>query len=942
MVDLRHIQKKWVERWQKEHVFEADAKPGTPKFFATFPYPYMNGYLHLGHFYTLMRVEALARFKRHMGYNVLFPQGWHCTGSPIENAAQRIREKEEKQWAVMQSMGFSDKEIEKFGDPKYWTEYFPKEAKKDFLEIGFGADLRRSFITTDLNPHYDKFIRWQFNKLKEKGYVGIGKHPVVWDPKNNCPVGDHDRLEGEGETPQEFTLLKFQFEKEGRFVVVATLRPETIFGQTNVWAGPEIQYVLAKVNDEEWIISKPAAQKLQQQDKEVTVIKEISGKELLGKKVLSLAIGKELPILPSMFCNENKGTGLVTSVPSDAPDDWMGLFDLQKNDKLVQQYHLDYEMIKAITPIAIIETEELGDMPAVKVCTEMKIASQNDRQKLDQAKKIVYKKGFYEGVMNKNCGKYASLPVIEAKDAIKKELLENHHADTMYELTGRVVSRSLAECIVKIVSNQWFMKYSDSEWKKQTHEALSHLKLYPDATRKQFSYVIDWLNDWACAREAGLGTKLPWDEHWVIESLSDSTIYMAYYTIAHLLQEVPINQIDDRVFDYIFLNKGAKPQIAHIEEMKKEFEYWYPLDFRNSGKDLIQNHLAFFLFNHVAIFEKKYWPQGIGANGWITVNAEKMSKSKGNFILLRELPEKYGVDASRFTVLNGGEGLDDPNWDSSTAESMRQKLEQLYEFTLQYYGKATRMETSPVDEWLESNLHEILRDTKKFMEETMFRSAIQRGYFDLQKTLKWYVRRCNGNTNRKIMDFALELQVLLLSPFCPCITEELWENMGKKGFASTALWPEADEKKINKESETKEEIIETILDDVRAVKKVANLEKPKSITLYTTQEWKVSLYRKAKEAMGKTRDFKQILQMLTESDLKVHASEITKLLPKFLKVGTLPDVLNADVEYAFLEKEKSFLEAELGSQVLIVKGDSTTDSQAQKALPGKPSILLTK
>ena len=107
MLDLNRVTEKWKKRWEDTKIYEADAKPGQKKFFLTFPYPYMNGYLHVGHFYSALRVDVMARYKRMQGFNVLFPQGWHCTGSPIENAAQRIREKEEKQWSMMRSMGFS-------------------------------------------------------------------------------------------------------------------------------------------------------------------------------------------------------------------------------------------------------------------------------------------------------------------------------------------------------------------------------------------------------------------------------------------------------------------------------------------------------------------------------------------------------------------------------------------------------------------------------------------------------------------------------------------------------------------------------------------------------------------------------------------------------------------------------------------------------------------
>src|SRR2546429_5772084 len=106
----------------------------------------------------------------------------------------------------------------------------------------------------------------------------------------------------------------------------------------------------------------------------------------------------------------------------------------------------------------------------------------------------------------------------------------------MYEPSGVVICRCMTPAIVKVVDNQWFLSYADPAWKAKVHEAIASMDLYPEALRKWFDYVTDWLRDWPCAHHRGLGTTLPWDSNWVIESLSDSTIYMAYYTIAHALQ----------------------------------------------------------------------------------------------------------------------------------------------------------------------------------------------------------------------------------------------------------------------------------------------------------------------------------------------------------------------------------------------------------------------
>jgi leucyl-tRNA synthetase len=934
---------KWKDKWKKDHIFEANPEPHKKKFFVTFPYPYMNGYLHLGHLYTLMRVEALARYKRLQGFNVLFPQGWHCTGSPIENAAKRIREKEEKQWKIMKDQGFSEGDTIKFGEPVYWTEYFPKEARNDLETLGISVDFRRSFITTSLNPYYDRFISWQFRKLQEKGYVVKGKHPVVWDPKENMPVGDHDRIEGEGETPQEFTLLKFKMQN-GDYIVAATLRPETVYGQTNLWVGADTTYVRANVGSEVWILSPQAAQKLKEQDKQITIIEEITGRSLLGKKAVAPMIHKEIPILPSDFCDPDKGTGLVTSVPSDAPDDWMGLYDIQKNSRIADAFGLDYDYIQSIKPIPIILHPELGDMAAVKVCMDLKIGSQHDREALERAKKFVYKKGFYEGTMTKTCGKYAGMSVEAAKDLVKKDLLAASEAEVMYELTGKVVSRSLSVCIVKIVSDQWFMNYSDEHWKNLVKKNLSMMKLYPDKSRAQFENVIDWISNWACTREYGLGTKLPWDHHWVIESLSDSTIYMAYYTIAHKIIHIPIQDVNDELFDYVFLGTGNAGGITGkhekaLLEMRKEFTYWYPVDFRNSGKDLIQNHLIFYLFNHTALFPESAWPRGIGVNGWVTVDGQKMSKSLGNFYLLRDLPKEFGIDPSRITILSGGEEMDDPNWETNFATSIKGRLEQWYHFVLENYHPA-KENHNHVDAWLSSQTNRLIAEATLNMEETQFRSAIQRIFFEYPKVLQHYIKRSRGIPNQLLLNKAIEDHLIMMSPFIPFYCEELWERIGKSGYISFASWPQADLQKIDRAVDAGENALMTVMSDITEVLRLAKIEKPKKITLVIAAEWKYEFAEKLLAILQRTRNIGEIMQDLNKTNLRAHAGDIAKLLPRLVKdPSRLDATLTHSVEKNTLIGAVHALHEEYSCEIVIA--DSTLHHpKAGQAFPGKPAVIV--
>lgn len=947
-LNMKQIQDKWQKKWDEEKVFQPEIDTNKPKFFCTFPYPYINAYPHLGHLYTIMRIDAFARYKRLQGHNVLFPQGWHATGSPIINAAQRVREREEIQVKIMTEMGFTEEDLVKFEDPEYWVTFFAPEAKKDYSELGLSIDWRRELVTTELNPHYDKFIKWQFNKLREGGFVKKGKFPVVWCEKDNAAVGDHSRAEGEGETTQEFCLFKFKLQ-DGTFIVTATLRPDTVMGITNIYINPKEKYSLIEINKEQWIVGTPILSKLKNQDYEIKVIKEVLGKDYIGQKASLPIANINVPILPATFLDSNYGTGIVHSVPSDSADDLIALQNLQANDKVLDEFSLNKEEIKAIKPIEIFDTPEIGSNSAQFFIDKYKVHSQNQRDVLEKIKKELYKLTFTKSTFNE---KYSTgfakdlkgTLIQDGQDIIKNDLIKLGIINIFYELTGKVVCRCLTPSIVKIVSDQWFIDYGDEEWKQLAHKCLDKMTLYPEKARNQFDYVIDWLHKWACTREEGLGTKLPWDEKWVIESLSDSTIYMAYYTIAHLIHDIDIEQINDELFDYLFQNKEFSQNIKipkeQVEKLKSEFEYWYPVDFRNSGKDLIQNHLTFFIFNHVALFDEKYWPTGIGANGWVTADGEKMSKSKGNFLLLRDINELYGADAARITILNGGENMDDPNWDSSFAKTIMNKVINLFDnFQTKYnVGKDT---TEDIDIWAESQINLIIKEATELMETTSFRSAIQKIFFEIQNLYKWYNIRTN-NPNKLVMNKIIESTILMMSPFTSHICEEYWSKLGKTNLIVTESWPTFDESKINQDLDIIENMIENTYKDVLSVKKLANLEKISKVTIITSKSWKYDYFNKLKSLLEETRNIGDILKsLMQEESLKNYGKDISKITPKIVQSNRIPKKLfDVNSEYTIFENAKNYFETTFNTKVQVVKGDEFENPKSDNAAPSKPAIIL--
>ncbi len=982
MTSFPEVEAKWHARWKESHAYEPKVEEGREKFLATYPYSYMNAHAHVGHAYTMLRNDMQVRYQRMLGKNVLFPFAFHVTGTPIVAAANRIRDREPKQMKIMEDLGIPASEVPRFEDPEEWVRYFPKHWRADVERLGLGIDWRREFITTSLNPHYDAFIQWQFRKLRESGYVEKGSHPVVWCPKDKAPVADHDRSEGEGETPQEWTVVKakvvgdvpagFAGEGSGDIILAcATLRPDTMFGQTNVWVDPDYTYHVIRVGDERWVVNEGAVLKLHHQlgaeDTGVTV----TGADLVGVRVQAPARDAVIPILPARFIRHERGTGIVTSVPSDSPMDYVALEDLRQGRFGTADAHA---LAKAIDVIPIIRTEEHGDVAARKLVTELGIREQTDSAKIQEATEEVYKAGFYSGTLLDGCGPFAGRKVAEAKEEMRAWMIAEGHADTMFETTGPVKCRCLTPAIVKLVKDQWFMKYSDPEWKKTVHAAFDRMNIHPELSRKQFHYVVDWLRDWACARETGLGTRLPWDERWVIESLSDSTIYMAYYTLAPHLEQgsvtgdaswnregVDAGDLDDAHFDHVLLGRGDPAAIAKgtvteekLRTMRTEFSYWYPVDFRNSGKDLVQNHLTFFVFQHAAIWpdEPEKWPRGIGVNGWVMVDGEKMSKSQGNFVLLRQALDDYGTTVTRLVLANSGEGVDDANFDREFAPVADRRLRNLLE--LVENPPATRTDAAPVDAWFRSALHRHIATCGSEMAAATYKSALKTAFFDLTRDWQWYLRRAAGVPHKDVLAEYVDVQHRLLAPFIPEFAEEVHEKLGGTGLVIDAPYPAASADAINPAAEAAEDYVRTVLEDTREILKVTRKEQPTRIIYYVAPEWKATMYRWALDQVLDTGRVQMgdLMGRAKGDDLvKRHMKDAPKLAQDLVK--TLSNLSKEDAEAraaAFdeadaLTKSVAFFAEEFGGADVAVHmagepGIPDPAGKAKHATPRRPAIFV--
>ena len=282
--------------------------------------------------------------------------------------------------------------------------------------------------------------------------------------------------------------------------------------------------------------------------------------------------------------------------------------------------------------------------------------------------------------------------------------------------------------------------------------------------------------------------------------------------MAHLVQLGSSQILTDEVFDYIFLAKelqsdlGASITKETLMNMKAEFEYWYPWDLRVSAKDLIPNHLTMSLYNHVEIWKDRpeMWPRGIYCNGHIMVDAEKMSKGKGNFLMMLESVEEYSADATRFALADSGDSMEDANFDRAVANNSISYL-----FTEEAYVKEIMVEASSgklregemgfMDNAFNNEMDYLIEAAFIEFEGMRYRDGIHRCWYDLliaRDLYRDWTTKCEVVPHKDVMQRFVRALVVMMAPITPHWSEELWavvvlpEGEGaKSSTVCDAQWP---------------------------------------------------------------------------------------------------------------------------------------------------------
>ncbi len=795
--------------WKNNGIYESKHVTDTPdKFFSTFPYPYMNGHLHLGHGFTMTKYDFISKYYRLNGYNILQPFSFHLTGMPIVSAAQKLQKciaenntKAGTQYDIMKKLDIPEQDIPLFTDPTYWGSYFIPKAIDTLYRFGITYDESKSFYTTDMNPYYSRFIKWQFDTLKHKGVLKFGSRYTIYSPKNKQSCLAHDRSEGEDAKPAKFSLIKLKLVDSDMFVIALTMRPETLYGITNVWIDPNFEYSIYSVNNEQWILQDYNVYNLIHQKYATTAVKlnTITGSELVGKtvtfpyslstnpiKILSLnykSHGKLLQI------DTRKGTGIVASVPSDSPIDYVGYLQSNMCDNIIPIIEVDRHDTYVGNLVGVDTVTTFGEFKDNKL-----IITEDNLQK---AKEICYTKTTQYSSML--VGKYKGMSIIDAREKIEKDW--DDVLIPYYEPDDYAVSRD-GERLVVALEDQWFIDYSDPKWKHDTMLHIDQMELYDESVKHALIKTVEWITDWPFARTYGLGSKIDLDgKDFLVDSLSDSTIYMALYTIYDKLKTIDVDKLTNEVFDYIFLLKGDDEDYTQYKELQHSFMYWYPIDLRVSAKDLLSNHLTMCIMNHLIIWDDEFknrallkdykistfGPRRYKINGYITVlepgkkEAEKMAKSTGNFKTLDQALDIYTADAIRMALADSGDTMDDAVFNVEKATKSVEKLYKELEWfnavlqKIDDYGYRTG-DITYVDNVFINEIRYLVSKSKQEYEAMRFRSAFHYS-FDMMLLIRdWYRDITQNDMHISLIREYVVIQISVIYPVVPHFSYMIFNN----------------------------------------------------------------------------------------------------------------------------------------------------------------------
>ncbi|HXW02199.1 MAG TPA: class I tRNA ligase family protein, partial [Candidatus Nitrosotenuis sp.] len=427
--------------------------------------------------------------------------------------------------------------------------------------------------------------------------------------------------------------------------------------------------------------------------------------------------------------------------------------------------------------------------------------------------------------------------------------------------------------------------------------------------------------------------------------------------------ELIADGLSDQFFNYVLLGLGEPKQVSAqckisedlLNRIRNDFVYFYPVDARHSGRDLVPNHLTFFVLNHVAIFPEANWPKQIVVNGSVLMDGKKMSKSMGNIIPLRQAIKDYGADPIRLAIIISAELLQDADFNLESVNSIKNRLENMLDECSKHKpGVSSQIESE--DGWILARLQNLIVQATGAVEKMRLREALHHILFSFESDLQWYLKRVQAKQRTDtagVLHKILDARIAMLSPFAPHIAEEMWERLGNSGLASRSAWPQPDAQ-IDQKSIQAEDLLMSVMEDIKNILKITKLTSPQKIVLYTADRWKGKAYQKIAQNVvsGQTNIGAIIKGLIADKE-----TENIKKDPDFVK-KVVSGILAEPVEMRKLKAEMEpideaqIIKAELSSLVkkefgvelqTFVESDPAKydpKNKARTARPFKPALLI--
>ena len=747
---------KWQKKWEDVHAFRAENDFSKPKFYGLVEFPYPSGQgLHVGHPRSYTALDIVTRKKRMQGYNVLYPMGWDAFGLPTENYA-----------------------IKNHIHPRIVTEQNVANFKRQLKSLGFAFDWEREINTTD--PGYYKWTQWIFLKLFEKGLAYKQEMPINWCTSCKVGLANEEVVNGVcercgGEVVQK---LKSQW-----------MLKITEYAQRLIDDLDEVDFIeKVKVQQKNWIGRSEGAEvdfRLLPGDEKVTVYTTRCD-TLFGATYMVLS--PEHPFIEKMKDKIENYDEVLSYKAEAARKSEFERTELAKDktgvclkgitvvnpitDKEIPVWISDYVLMTygtgAIMAVPAHDDRDWDfakkfNLPIIEVVGGGK--NVQEEPYTDVAKGKMVNSGFLDGM--------------EVKDAIAAmlEYLEKNglgKRKVNYKLRDWVFSRQrywgepipLVYCEkcgwVPVPENELPLTLPDIKDFEMTDDGQSPLA------------KTDWIHT-ACPKCGAPATR----ETDTMPQWAGSSWYFLRY-----------------------LDPKNDKELCSKELLK----YWLPVDWYNGGMEHTTLHLLYSRFWHKFLYDigvvptKEPYMKRTSHGMILGENGEKMSKSRGNVINPDDIVNEYGADTFRLYEMFIGAFDQATPWSVNGVKGCRKFLERVWALqNIVTDGDGYSPE-------LEKAIHKAVKKVDGDIERMKFNTAVA----ELMSLINAF------SSKGSITKAEYKTFLLLLNPFAPHMTEELWEMSGFDGLCSLAPWPEYDE------SKTLDDVIEYVIQINGKVKEKMN------------------------------------------------------------------------------------------------------------------------